>query len=69
VRTVIQPQSDQEPAVACSVEAVELAYKDTGKVLLRWKVSDKEYRVIFGDLHTETVSPERLAQLEEAMLK
>ena len=69
MRTVIQPQSDQEPAVACSVEAVKLAYKDTGKVLLRWKVSDKEYRVIFGDLHAETVSPEKLAELEKALPK
>jgi outer membrane lipoprotein-sorting protein len=43
--------------------------KDTDKVLLRWKVSDKEYRVIFGDLHAETVSPERLAELEKALPK
>jgi hypothetical protein len=38
--------------------------QDTGKVLLRWKASDTEYRVIFGDLHAETVSAERLAELE-----
>jgi hypothetical protein len=43
--------------------------KDADKVLLRWKVSDNEYRVIFGDLHTETVSPERLAELEKALPK
>jgi hypothetical protein len=43
--------------------------KDTDKVLLRWKVSDKEYRVIFGDLHAETVSPEKLAELEKALPK
>ncbi len=43
--------------------------KDTDKVLLRWKVSDSEYRVIFGDLHAETVSPEKLAELEKALPK
>jgi hypothetical protein len=39
--------------------------RDTDKVLLRWKASDTEYRVIFGDLHAETVSAERLAELEK----
>ena len=43
--------------------------KDADKVLMRWKVSDNEYRVIFGDLHAETVSPERLAELEKALSK
>ena len=43
--------------------------KDADRVLLRWKLSDKEYRVIFGDLHAETVSPERLAELEKALTK
>jgi len=38
--------------------------KDASKVLLRWKLSENKYRLIFGDLHTETVSPERLAELE-----
>jgi hypothetical protein len=36
---------------------------------MRWKVSDKEYRVIFGDLHAETVTPEKLAELEKALPK
>ena len=43
--------------------------KDADEALLRWKVSDKEYRVIFGDLHAETVSPEKLAELEKALPK
>lgn len=43
--------------------------KDADKILMRWKVPDSEYRVIYGDLHAETVSSERLAQLEEALLK
>jgi outer membrane lipoprotein-sorting protein len=42
---------------------------DTDKVLLRWKISDNEYRVIFGDLHVETVTPEKLAELEAALPK
>jgi len=41
----------------------------TDQVLMRWKVSDIEYRVIFGDLHTETVSPEVLAELEKTLPK
>jgi hypothetical protein len=43
--------------------------KDADKVLMRWKVSEKEYRVIFGDLHAETVSPEKLAELEKLLAK
>ncbi len=43
--------------------------KDAEKVLMRWKVSDNEYQVIFGDLRTETVSPEKLADLEKNLPK
>ncbi len=43
--------------------------KDADKVLMRWKVSDNEYRVIYGDLHAETVTPEKLAELEAALPK
>ncbi len=32
--------------------------------LMRWKVSDEQYRVIFGDLTVDTVSTEELAELE-----
>ena len=32
--------------------------------LLRWKISDDEYRVLFGDLRIEDVSVEVLAELE-----
>jgi hypothetical protein len=38
--------------------------EDTNAVLLRWKVSDTEYRVIFGDLSAKTVTTEELAKLE-----
>lgn len=37
---------------------------DAGKVLLRWKLDDGRYRIIFGDLRIEDVTPQRLAQLE-----
>jgi hypothetical protein len=43
--------------------------KDADKVLMRWKVSDNEYRVIFGDLRAETVTAEKLAELEKALPK
>ena len=43
--------------------------KDADKVLMRWKVSDNEYRVIYGDLHAETVTAEKLAELEAALPK
>lgn len=37
---------------------------DAGKVLLLWKLDDGNYRVIFGDLRIEDVSPSELAKLE-----
>jgi hypothetical protein len=43
--------------------------KDADKVLLRWKLSDNEYRVIYGDLHAETVTPEKLVELEKLLAK
>lgn len=42
---------------------------DADQVLMRWQVSDTEYRVIFGSLHTETVSTEVLAELEKTLPK
>jgi len=39
--------------------------KDADKVLLRWKLSDNQYRVIFGSLHAETVDAATLAELEK----
>ena len=37
--------------------------------LMRWKTAANEYRVIFGDLHAETVTGETLAELEAALPK
>ncbi|UCE47797.1 MAG: hypothetical protein JSW47_19630 [Phycisphaerales bacterium] len=38
---------------------------DADAVLLRWKVSDGLYRVVFGDLLTSDVTPEELVALEK----
>ena len=43
--------------------------KDADKVLMRWKVSDGQYRVIFGSLHAETVDAQTLAELEKDLPK
>lgn len=37
---------------------------DADKVLLRWKLDDNQYRVIFGDLRTEDIDAARLQELE-----
>ena len=37
---------------------------DADKVLLKWKVSDDHYRVIFGDLTAEDLTAEQLNELE-----
>ncbi len=42
---------------------------DVDKVLMRWKISEDEYRVIFGDLTTENVTAEDLAKLEKLTLE
>jgi outer membrane lipoprotein-sorting protein len=38
--------------------------RDFDKVLLRWRLEDGRYRVIYGDLRAETVSAQRLSDLE-----
>jgi hypothetical protein len=42
---------------------------DFNAVLVRWKISDNEYRVVFGDLTTKDVSAEGLAKLESLPLE
>ena len=39
--------------------------EETDQVLLRWKLEDGTYRVIYGNLESENVTPIRLKQLEE----
>lgn len=56
-------QQDKDPAYYGDKVSAE----DTEAVLLRWKVSDTEYQVIFGDLTTKNVTAEQLAELEQAI--
>ena len=42
---------------------------DADLVLMRWKVSDNEYRVIFGDLRAKTVTLDALLKLEKNLPK
>jgi len=42
---------------------------DEDQVLLRWKVSETEYRVIFGSLRAENVTADVLAELEAGLAK
>jgi hypothetical protein len=37
------------------------------KPLLRWKVSDNEYRVIWGDLHVTNIPAQKLAEAERSL--
>jgi hypothetical protein len=53
----------KNPDVAYHGKTVTAA--DAGKVLFRWKLDDGGYRVIFGDLSSETVPAERLKVLEK----
>jgi len=42
---------------------------DADAVLMRWKVSENQYRVIYGDLTAEDVTAEELAELEKPLLE
>ncbi|MHC4314174.1 MAG: hypothetical protein ACYSW3_17100, partial [Planctomycetota bacterium] len=42
---------------------------DVEAVLMRWKISDGQYRVVFGDLTTGNVTAEELAELEKLLLE
>jgi hypothetical protein len=56
-------QGDKDPAYHGKV----IGPDDADQVLMRWKISDSAYRVIFGDLHVDTVTVEVLAELEKAL--
>jgi len=43
--------------------------QDSNVVLIQWKLSDGEYRVVFGDLREKTVSAEELIRLQAQMLQ
>ena len=42
-----------------------ITVNDTDKVLVRWKISRNRYRVVYGSLKSETVTTEKLAELEK----
>ena len=42
---------------------------DSNAVLMQWKISKGQYKVIFADLHTKTVSAEELIELQRQMLQ
>ena len=56
-------KNDKDPAYYGDTVTAE----GTDAVLMRWKISDNEYRVVFGDLTTENVTAEQLAELENQL--
>ncbi|MBE0565555.1 MAG: hypothetical protein IH621_06355, partial [Krumholzibacteria bacterium] len=42
----------------------EVTIRDFGRILMRWRLDDGRYRVVWGDLRVETVATGRLAELE-----
>ena len=54
-------QDEKEPAYYGET----VGPNDVDAVLMRWKVSDGQYRVVFGDLLTSNVTAEELAELEK----
>ena len=47
----------------------KVTVEDSGKVLMRWNISDEQYRVVFGDLAVKNVSAEGLSMLEKLTLE
>ncbi|MFA5252506.1 MAG: hypothetical protein WC454_07975 [Phycisphaerae bacterium] len=43
--------------------------RDSDAILVQWKLSDSEYKVLFGDLRERTVSAEELIRLQGRMLQ
>jgi hypothetical protein len=54
-------EGDRDPAY----HGESITSKDFDRVLLRWRLDDGRYRVIYGDLRSDTVDAERLAELED----
>jgi len=43
----------------------KITVEDSGKVLMRWKISGGRYRVVFGNLTRKSVTAEELTELEK----
>jgi outer membrane lipoprotein-sorting protein len=54
-------RQDKDPAY----HGDKVTAKDSDRVLMRWKISDDQYRVIFGDLTINKIPAERLTDLEK----
>jgi len=42
---------------------------DVNAILIQWQLPDGRYRIVFGDLHEETVTADELIQLQALMLQ
>ena len=47
----------------------KVTVEDSDKVLMRWKISDDQYRVVLGNLTRKSVTAEELAKLEKLTLE
>jgi hypothetical protein len=47
----------------------KIAVENSGKVLMRWKISGNRYRVVFGNLTTKTFTAEELAEFEKLTIE
>lgn len=47
----------------------KITVEDSSKVLMRWKISEDEYRVVFGNLTRKNVTADELAELEKLTLE
>jgi len=58
INTILRDNSD------AAYHGREVGPKDKDRVLLRWKLDDGQYQVIYGDLRSESVNEESLRTLE-----
>lgn len=58
-------KADKDPAYYGDIVTAD----DVDAVLMRWKISESEYRVIFGDLTAENIGAEQLVELEATIAK
>ena len=47
----------------------KITVADSDRILLRWKISSKNYRVIFGNLDSKSITAQELAELEKQLPK
>jgi outer membrane lipoprotein-sorting protein len=47
----------------------KITVEDSDKMLVRWKISNNQYRIVFGNLTRKTVTAKELAELEKLALE